>query len=119
MRAALPLPFAIASWTSRSVSMRPSVIRHARSITWPSCRMFPRRRGDADDRTLQPLGALADEDRREVRNVLASIAQRHKVQLEDAEPVVKIASEAAVGDVREQIAIGRGDDADVRAPRFE
>ena len=87
----------------------------------------PRRRAEQplgarrqpDQRLLQPLGRIAHEGRREIRNVLAALAQRRQVHLDDVEAVVEIAAEPAGGDLGAQIAVGRGDHVDVDAARLE
>ena len=57
-----------------------------------------------------PLRAVAHERRRQVRDVLAAIAQRRQPQLDDVQAVEEIAAEAARRDLRAQVAVGRGDD---------
>src|SRR5438132_3357790 len=64
-------------------------------------------------RFVRARRAVANEGRGEVRNVLASIAQRRQQDLDDVEAIEEIAAETAGGNLRAQIAIGGRDDADV------
>ena len=73
------------------------------------------RRRQALNRLAHPRRALAHERGRQIRNVLAAIAQRRQDHLDDVEAVEQIAAEPAGGDLRAQIAIGGGDDGDVDA----
>ena len=47
------------------------------------------------------------------RHVFAAVAQRRQLQVNDVEAVIQIFAEAAFADEREQIDVGRGDDADI------
>ena len=49
------------------------------------------------------------------QDVVEPLAQRRQRDLEDAEPVVEVLAELAAPHRRVQVAIGGGDDADVRA----
>ena len=46
-------------------------------------------------------------------DVVAALAQRRQVQVDDVEPVVEVLAEAARLDLLLEVAVGRGDDADV------
>ena len=50
-------------------------------------------------------------------NVLAAIAQRRHLDLSDVDAVEQVLAERALGDHVLQVAVGRGDDADVHARR--
>ena len=105
--------------SSRSVMKSPSARMHARSITLRSSRTLPshaaRRQHplgagrQAEQRLLQALARLAHERGRQIRNVLAPIAQRRQLHFDDVEAVVEVAAEPPGGHFRAQIAVGRGD----------
>jgi hypothetical protein len=68
----------------------------------------------------EPLRAIAprccvplEQKRRERGDVLATIAQRRKIEVQDVEAVEEIFAELAGGDARAQVDVGGGDDPDV------
>ena len=86
---------------------------------------FPERRAEQPlgawrqpgETLLQPLRGAAHERGRQVRNVLAAVAQRRQPHFDDVEAVVEVAPEPAGGDFGTEIAIGRGDHVHVDALR--
>ena len=64
---------------------------------------------------VEPLRRVAQEERAEVRNLLAPIAQRRDVDADDAEAVVQILAESALGHALLEIGVGRGQHAHVHA----
>ena len=52
------------------------------------------------------------------QHVVAALAQRRQVDGDDVEPVEEIGAEAAPPDLLLEVAIGRGDDADVHRDRL-
>ena len=95
--------------------MRLSVRMQARSITLRNSRTLPVHAaccsmrsacgGDALDRTVHLGRELADERRREIRDVLAPVSQRRDVKLDRAEAEVEIAAELSRAPTR---SAGRG-----------
>ena len=59
----------------------------------------------------EPVEEVLDER----RDVLAALAQRRHGQVDDVEPVEQVLAERALRDHVAQVAVGRGDDADVDA----
>ena len=58
-------------------------------------------------------GEPAEEVLGEQRDVLAALAQRRDPHLDHVEPVVEVLAEGAARDLGLEIAVGRGDHADV------
>ncbi len=52
------------------------------------------------------------------RNLLAPLAQRRQPQADDVEAVEEVLAEAALGDERLEVGVGRGDDAHVDLDRM-
>ena len=65
----------------------------------------------------QPLAGFAQEERAQVRDFLAPLAQRRHVHADDAQPVKQILAELALADAALEIGVRRRDDADVDALR--
>ena len=100
----------------------------ARSITFSSSRTLPgqsyvARSSSASssnpvDALAVLLGVAAEEEARERRDVLAPIAQRRDLDRDHVEAVEEVFAESPFGDARPQVAVGRGDDADVDLERL-
>ena len=110
---------------SRSGVIRPpgSAIATARCTSLRSWRTLPGQANasnrssvsglEANARLAEPLGGFAEEERAQVRDLLAAIAQRRHVDADHAQAVEQILAELAVGDALLEIGVGRGDDPDV------
>ena len=72
-------------------------------------RRDPRRIADALGGVVELGGDRGDQQ----RDVVGALAQRRQRDLEDGEPVVEIGAEPAAVDVGAQVAVGRGDHANV------
>ncbi len=66
---------------------------------------------------VKPLGGLAQEQTAEVGNFLAALAQWRDVDTDDAEPIVQIFSEPALGHPLLEVGVGGGDHANVHTLR--
>src|SRR5206468_2545138 len=68
---------------------------------------------DVLDAPADPHGELGDEELCQQRNITRALAQRGKMQREHVQSIVEILTERSLAYALEQIAIGRGDDANV------
>src|SRR5262245_44534841 len=84
-------------------------------VAWPpiSREQVQRGRTEVNLRLAQPLGGFAQEECREVWNLLASLAERGDVNANHAQPVVEILTKLALGYALLEVGIGGGEDADV------
>ena len=92
-------------------------------MRFSSCRMLPgqgcfligreRLRREALHVRAELLGVLREERLRDDEHVVAALAQRRQVDVDDVEAVVEVLAEAARADLLLEDAVGRGDDADV------
>src|SRR5262249_4164906 len=68
-------------------------------------------------RFAEPLAGFAEEERAQVRDLLAAIAKRRHMDPDDAQPIVEILPELALRYALFEIGIGRREDADVHRLR--
>ena len=74
-------------------------------------------RAQVDVGLAEALGRLAQEERAQVRDLLAALAQRRHVDADDAQPVVQILAELAFGDALLEVGVGGGEHPHVDALR--
>ena len=101
----VPLPWPCSTISSRSVMNGASARMQARSMTLRSSRTLPSHAAAASrrsapavsplERLAQALGGVANEGGGEVGDVLAPVAQRRQLHLDDVEAVVEVAAEPA------------------------
>ena len=127
----LPPPDAAsAAPISRSVSMRPSVMSarpldHVLAAGGRCPATAPSAAAARLRRVMPMIGRFSRSahsrmnDRGQIRDVLAPLAQRHQVELQDAEAVIEIAAETAGRRLDGEVAVGRGNHADVGLSRLE
>ena len=70
-------------------------------------------RGEAGDLALHAQRRVREQHPRERQDVVAALAQRRHVQLDDLEPVVEVLAEGAARDAVGEVAVGGGHDAHV------
>jgi hypothetical protein len=66
----------------------------------------------------EPFSELREEAKGEGGDVLASLAQRRQVDLDDLQPVVEVLAETPFAHLALEVAVGRGDDAHVDGERL-
>lgn len=59
-----------------------------------------------------------DEELRQRRNIVPALPERWHLERHHVEPVVQVLAEALLGDLVEQVAVGRRDHADIHAKRL-
>ena len=74
---------------------------------------------DAFDRPIELGGEFANECRGQVRDIVASIAQRRNVQLDHAQTEVQVAAKPPDGRLCPQVPVRRRHRVDIRSPRLE
>src|SRR5439155_14179883 len=72
-----------------------------------------RLRAQANARLAEALARFAQEERAEVRNLFAPLAQRRDMNADDAQAVEQIFAERSFRDALLEVGVGRGHDADV------
>lgn len=76
-----------------------------------------RRRGVASDRCSHSPGDSCEERSRKALDIFGALPQRRDFELDDLEPVIQIAPEAASGNCRLWVMVRRGDHANIHWPR--